>query len=64
MSLDDILLAVILLGLALGVLAVSAEFLPGRSDHFATVKSVAALRGLYQRTFRRTRPLPRRGRLA
>jgi len=58
MLVEDILFAVILLGLVLGVFAVVAEFLSWRSIQVATL--AAGLRALYQRTAKSRRRLATR----
>ncbi len=60
MLIEDILFAVILLGLGLGVIAIVAEFLSWRSHQVATHKATAALRWLYRLAFRNTRRLATR----
>jgi len=60
MLVEDILFAVILLGFALGVFAVVAEFLSWRSHQVATIEATVSLRALYQRTVKSTRGLATR----
>jgi hypothetical protein len=60
MFVEDILFALILLGLGLGIVAVVAEFLSWRSHQVATLKASAGLRALYQRTIKSTRRLATR----
>lgn len=62
MLLEDILFAVILLGIGLGVFAVAAEFLSWRSHQVATLKATVGLRALYRRTVKSTRGFATRSR--
>ena len=62
MLIEDILFAVILLGLGLGIFAIVTEFLSWRSQQVATRETTAGLRGLYQRTVKSTRRLTTRSR--
>jgi hypothetical protein len=55
MIVDNMLLAVILLGGGLSIFAVISECLTWRSDQVATLKASAALKALYLRTFQRKR---------
>ena len=55
MLVDNMLLAIILLGGGLSVFAVVSECLTWRSDQVATLKAAVALKALYQRTFQRKR---------
>jgi hypothetical protein len=57
MFLDNFLLVTILFGLALSMFAVINECLTWRSDQVAHLEAAAALRALYQRTFRRKKSL-------
>jgi hypothetical protein len=60
MNIEDLLFAVILLGLGLGVFAIVAELLSWRSHQVATLEAAAGLRALYRRTVKSTRRLATR----
>jgi hypothetical protein len=62
MLVDNILLAVILLGFGLGVIAVAADCLSFRSHQVATLKAAVDLRSLYQRAAKKTKLLAMRRR--
>jgi hypothetical protein len=53
-TVDDLLTATVLIGIFLSVANLVVSVLNGRSSQMAQLKATSDLRGLYERTYRRT----------